>query len=515
MNITMSMIFAGLSRDYLCEKGGFFNPGQRVDRCRTAVRDEPVRWEDGACFVADRSQRSFLGGIPYENVVAMLGPGDPSAPCAIKVASEVGASDIRDAINRIIARYEAWAANLMALNLHGAGLEELVDFAHGLFGNPITIVDENYRLWAHTRDDVMDDGLWVPDDGSIESHQAAPQDLGPTESGFAEYLFALKERGLLVDFETNLGTRLSACAIESGSGSVIGVNIVEKNRDITHADVECLKYFADVVGSKFKAMEFSWRDSSGSYYALLQDVVRGNLHDNGEVKARLGKYWIGLERRFTVFVVTGRLRFLKYHQLCLIEDELSEIFGQGKCVISSRSVVVFVNHSRDLSRALFDRLGEYARANDLAVGVSESRSDDCSLGVLLEQAQFALRVRRRIAPEEFVFEYARYRSYYLLDICARQPDWRRYVHGGILALSERGDDGDSVLMDTLRCLVLNYGNRTAAAKELGIQRNALKYRIKKLEELCLVDLSDQDAFDYVDFSVKLIDYCTGFEDSSS
>ena len=511
MNITMAMVLEGLSEDYLCEKGDFFDPYRRVDWACLADDGRFRRRGEDVCFVVEGLHHSSLAGVPYENIVVMLNPGDSSVPCAIKVVSSSEASELRGAINDIFARYETWASNLMDLNLHGAGLEELVDFAHGLFGNPVTIVDENYRLWAQTHDDVMEDGLWVSDGESEGGPSAYLRGPGPSEKGFADYLSGLKSRGLLVDFETNLGTRLAACAIAGGSGSIMGVNVVEKNRAITCGDIECLKYFADVVSVKLKAMEFSWRDSSSSYYALLQDVVRGNLLDNSEVKARLSKYWIDLERSFTVFVITGRLRFLKYHQLCRIEDELAGVFSQGTSVISARSIVVFVNHGSDLDGALFNDLEEYARENDLAVGVSESRSDDCSLRVLLEQAQFALRARRRIAPEAYVAEYDRYRGYYLFDVCSRQADWRRYVHEGIWALCALDLDGDSSVMDTLRCLVYNHGNRTVAANELGIQRNALKYRIKKIEKLCSVDLSDQDVFDHIAFSVRLMDYCAGSE----
>lgn len=511
MNVTMSMVFEDLSRVYVCEKGSFFNPDQRVDYARAVCGGQLSRREDGACFVVEGLARFSLVGVSSGCIVTKLAPGDLSASCAVEVISDASVSDIKDAINNIIVRYEVWAASLIDLGLHGAGLEELVDFAHDLFGNPVTIVDENYRLWAQTRADVMSDDLWISSGDVNRESLRYSQGMESDERGFVEYLFALKEEGLLTDYETSAGTKLAACAISSRSGSVMGVNVVEKNRSITQADIECLKYFADVVEAKFKAMEFSWLDSSGSYYALLQDVVRGNLLDNSEVKARLSRYWINLEKNYTVFVVAGRRGFLKYHQLCRIEDELADIFDQGQCVISARSLVVFLNHDRDLRDVLFDNLREYAQLNDLAIGVSESRSDDCSLRTLLEQAQFALRVRRRVSPEAHIFEYKCCREYYLVDVCSRQPDWKRYVCEGVLALYERNADSGSLLVDTLRCLVHNHGNRTIAAKELGIQRNALKYRIKKIEELCSVDLSDQDMFDHVAFSVSLMEYCADFD----
>lgn len=508
MRITMSMILAGLSERYICDKGGFYNPNQCIEHVSLVDDGRAARHDAGMCFVAESPDHPSLAGAPYESMVIKAKIGSATGSCAIKVLSDVCLTDIKDAIKGVIARYEAWSFNLMDLNLHGGGLEELVDFAHGMFGNPITIVDENYRLWAHTKEDAMDDVLWTPEEESVQGDASIrSQGSEMDERGFVEYLSALRKKSLLVDFETSQGTKLAACAVIVGSGSVMGVNIVEKNKEITHADIECLKFFAAVVRAKFKAMEFSWQDSSGSYYALLQDVVRGNLLDNSELKARLNRFWIDLEKMFTVFVITGRNGFLKYRQLCQIEDELTEVFSQGKCVISARTLVVFVNHDNPIDQALIDGIRRYARDNNLAVGVSETRSDDCSLRVLLEQAQFALRVLKRVDPEGCFAEYERFRAYYLLDVCSRRPDWQRYLHGGLLALAELDADSEFPLMETLRCLVENHGKRTAAAKDLGIQRNTLQYRIGKIEELCSVNLSDQDAFDFISFSIKLMDYC--------
>ena len=64
-------------------------------------------------------------------------------------------------------------------------------------------------------------------------------------------------------------------------------------------------------------------------------------------------------------------------------------------------------------------------------------------------------------------------------------------------------------MPTLSCLVENGGNKTLTAKALGIQRNTLQYRLAKIESLCSVNLSNEDVFDDIVFSVKLRQYCEG------
>jgi len=285
------------------------------------------------------------------------------------------------------------------------------------------------------------------------------------------------------------------------------VNIIQKNRPITPADIECLKYFTRIVGLKVHAIEFTWQDSSHSYYALLQDVIRGNLADSSEFKARLNRSWINLDKYFTVFIISGRQGLLRYHQLCRIEDELSDVFTQGKSVIASRTLVIFVNHNGELNEQRIARLVNYATDRNLAIGMSESRTDECSLRTLYEQAQLALRVQKRAFPDRHIIRFDECRSYYLYDLCSRQPHWEYYLHDYMLMLRDHDEGCPLPLLPTLCCLVRHHGNRTAASKELGIQRNSLQYRLGKIEEICSIDLANPDVFDDVAFSVRLCDYC--------
>lgn len=508
MKITMSMILEGLRKEFVCEEGENFNSNTRVSQVRVVDASTPASTVEDMCYVAKRTSQCLLIGVPYELVVLGFLPGELSAPCAIRVVNSADVRAIQDVIRRTIAGYETWGTDMLDLALHGAGLEELVDFAHGMFRNPITIIDENYRIWAHTENDIMDDELWVPvsssdEQDTIRYSQAPEQD----EQGFEVYFSSLKTNGLLESHTTNVGTKMAACATESGTGNIVGVNLVEKNRPITKADIECLKYFADIVSLKMKAMEFSWQDSSGSYFALLQDVVRGNLSNSSEFKARLNKTWITLERYFTVFVIAGRRGFLKYHQLCRVEDDLATVLPHSTNIVSSRSLVAFVNHDEILGKQELEALRRYAEDHDLAVGMSESRTDEVSLRTLLEQARFALRVRKRVFPEAYIVEFEDCRQYYLYDLCHQQPDWHRYLHNCLVTISSLDSESATALMTTLRCLVKNYGNRTTTAVELGIQRNTLRYRLSKIEEICSIDLGNPETFDHIAFSVNLADYC--------
>ena len=510
MNISMAMVFDELCRFFECSKGPFYNPHYRVERARLAQEDVGDAVDQDTCYIVDSEADHWLPGVSSEGIICMGHGVATGAPCAFTVEGASSLAAIRNAASQAIARYENWANNLIDLSLHGAGLEELVDSAHGLFMNPITIIDENYRILAQTDSDYMDDVLWVSNNsGSSEQLVIEILATEAEEVGFTQYLADLRSRGCLKDYETNIGKHVNSCLVKSNSEELVSVNIIEKNRAVTDGDFDCLKFFARIVSAKLKAIEYTWQDSSGSYIALLHDVVRGNLSDASEFKARLDRNWINVLSNFTVAVLAAPQGFLRYFQLCRIEDDLSELIPEGKGVINSRTLVLFINHEGQLPSAIMDTLKRYARANDLAVGVSESRGDDCSLRDLVNQARHALKIRKRAFQERALVEYRECRKYYLYEICSQQKEWGKYLHPSLKIIREYDERNSPPLAPTLFCLIENGGNRTLTAKILGIQRNALQYRLGKIEDICSIDLSDPEVYDHLSFSIKLEQYCSG------
>ena len=512
MIVTMAMVFDGLARRFECVKGAHFKPGHPVVGAR-AVSDRLSTGDgDGICYVSCDQVDSSRFGIKHESVVHGRLAGAGEVPCAIAVSGVSGQAELCNEVARVINAYTIWANDLLELDVHGAGLEEMVDYAHGLFGNPMTIIDHNYRVIAYSKTDCMDDCLWVAATGgenALDSSRAPATCI--EEAGFLKYLDELKEHGELHHFKTAIDTEVTACLARDGDNGLVAVNVVGKNRPVTEGDLDCLKHFGKIVGSKMRAIEFTWQDSSNCYDALLHDVVRGNLVNANDFRTRLGEKWINVLPNFTVLVIASHTGLLKYHQLCQVEDDLIGILPDARCVIHARTLVCFINHAGSLDRCEWGAFKAYLEQGGLVVGVSESRGDDCSLHDLVRQAQIALRVGRRQYPERTVVDYDDCRQYYLFDLCIRCGDWRRYLHPCLKLLERHDEDSNAPLLPTLECLVRNFGNKTIAAKSLDIKRNTLQYRLEKIEQLCRIDLSDEAVFDHIATSFALRDFARQVE----
>ena len=422
MKITMAMIFDGLCRRFTCVKGPFYASDYPAMAVFTEASESLRRGE--GCYVVDDIHGGVPSWIPPEAFVFAGDAQEPPRSYAIWVTDENDRKAVRDAIAEVISYYTGWADELLNLTIHGAGLEELIDFAHHLFGNPMTIIDHNYRVLAHTQQDVMDDSLWVA--SRAESATAEEfQDLVASEKDaedFELFLERLRRNGEIFYHTTSIGTSVSACVARVMHSGLAIVNVVQKNRPVTQGDFDCLRYFSSIVGTKIRAIEFTWRSSVRSYDALLQDVVRGNLVGAGEIKSRLGEAWIDTLSYFTVFVVDSRKGLARYHELCSIEDDLAVRFPEARGVIHARTLVLFVNHESPIVNIDTKALEDYLQSHNLVAGMSDSCGIEVSLHDLVYQAQIALRIGRWQFPNDTIFEFCRCRPYYLFDLCCRRGD---------------------------------------------------------------------------------------------
>lgn len=508
MIITMSMILFELSREFECTTGAAYFPDTRVARASVYTDSRRVVGGSREAVVLESSDGMCPPGVSDRLVIALGKKRGQVPDCAIFVTDDTDIRMVLAAVQNAISVFEEWADALTDLCFHSAGLEELVDQAHEYFENPITIIDQDYRILARTDDDVMQDYLWTSG-GSSEGGVGDSRYVLPEreEAGFDEYLRDLRRYGNLYCYRTSTGKEMISQLVRSNGNSLVAVNVVRKNRAFADSDSCCLAFFAKTVASKMRAIDLTWTDTSGGYDALLQDVVRGNLSGHDEFKSRLAEMWIGLRPLFTVLSVQSFSGMLKYEQLCRIEEDLAVIIPDSKGVIDSRSLILFINHDGPLENELWRQVEKYACANSLVVGISDTRRDDCGLSDLVLESKISLRIAHKIGSKDSLIWYAKYRRYYLYEVCSEQSDWQRYLHPCVEKIRVFDETNGSSLLHTLVALVANSGNRTETARSLNIQRNTLHYRLNRINEVCDFDIAELNVFDDVSFSVNLMRYC--------
>lgn len=128
------------------------------------------------------------------------------------------------------------------------------------------------------------------------------------------------------------------------------------------------------------------------------------------------------------------------------------------------------------------RLRAFADGSDLRLGVADPRDDVDDLAAAFDEALAALACVRPPVGER-VRRYADLGAHRLLAAHAPSDLWRRLVLPELGSLLRRDREDDDTLLATLRALVASDWDRSRAARRLGVSRQALYARLRRLERV--------------------------------
>lgn len=111
----------------------------------------------------------------------------------------------------------------------------------------------------------------------------------------------------------------------------------------------------------------------------------------------------------------------------------------------------------------------------------------------------------KLHPDRTVFEYDGYLLESMLSIALKHMDSENFMAPEIKRLKEFDQENNADYLETLKAYLQSMGNIGNSARILHIHRNAMLYRINKIEELLSMELSQPSAFMRLLLSLYLID----------
>jgi sugar diacid utilization regulator/putative methionine-R-sulfoxide reductase with GAF domain len=113
--------------------------------------------------------------------------------------------------------------------------------------------------------------------------------------------------------------------------------------------------------------------------------------------------------------------------------------------------------------------------------------------VSYQQAKKAASVGRELGGDRQVFDYDDLGVYRLLMAVGGRGDLEEFVQRRLGPLMAYDEEKGSNLVGTLKAFLKDKGSNKRVATLLNVHLNTLKYRLKRIEELCGVSLDDQEA----------------------
>ncbi|WP_405114362.1 helix-turn-helix domain-containing protein [Paenibacillus sp. FSL K6-1217] len=385
----------------------------------------------------------------------------------------------------------------------GKGLDAIVSAAAELLGNPVIIIDGSYRILASSDCGGVTDPIW-----SDNLHKgycsydfiAAVHQMKCVQTGI-ESLEAYE-----VECSGSQVTKLVA-KVRIGSKPVGNVIVLGSTRPIHQKDHDLAGFTAELVAAEMAKNSFYRNSGQAEYEELIYGLLENEESGQMLVQERLRSGKLLPKGRLSVLVLdlAGYEAASKYNGY--LRDQLHQYFREERLIFYHEHMVGVCEGDAVASRSRGDEPGlrEFLVTHQIRLGISREFTDltDCRKYYL--QALKALEIGRMVWPHEPRVLYADVLLYDLLSPYA-QRDSREVSHPALTVLREFDEKHHADLYHTLYSYLKNNRQLQKTADELFVHRNTLRYRLRQIDELIQLDLSQIDQVLRLYMSYQMTDY---------
>jgi hypothetical protein len=408
--------------------------------------------------------------------------------CSVILIPDAEFYAVFNAVQRTYDRHDAWEAALSEIINDDADIDAMLERSGELFGNPLTVIDEQFRFL----------GQWRREEASDRQTLAALETsavLNP--EAFASYI---SERDLSMDVAEPfvlelLGTKtLNANLLDRGT--YLGcLTVYCEDRDFTASDILLAGHLADMLVRALRRRSTMPDTDDPSERRILMDLVE-EVPLDGRERAMLDAR--GTDRTFVCIRIrlSNRLSKLPIGYVCTMAEGA---FPHGIAFEHHHtSVVVFANVDELLDETgsyhdeLLRRLHPFVRSLQAKAGISDPMHDLSQARLFFLQASTTLENGSLIHPDQSIYAYQDYALVGMVVNALGDMPVEMLFSEGFRRLVEHDRESQASYLDTLRVLLDCNMSITKASRMLYVHRSTLLERIARIKRDLDEDLDDPD-----------------------
>ncbi len=385
------------------------------------------------------------------------------------------------------------------------GLEGIVLKAEQLLGRAVGVLDAAYSMLAASPlMQKMPFGLEREGSGMLLSAQEV-ESLRRLriESQIYEHT-----RAFCVETEDHPDTNWIFCAIRiqhvmSGYVAVC----LPSNTQATERELHLTTVIADICSVEMQKHEFFLRRTGLQYGTFFSDLIEGRFNSLPLVETRFRV----LQRHLGKFFCLVILHFVEPHNSELFHEHqmatLRRIYKNSLSSVYQNKIVLLINQDTPvlLTPEFTDPLEHFAIHNQLKVSLSQPFADILKLNIFYEQALHTLELSNPNNAQQNLYFSTEALPYYLFSKC-NYAELETGIHYHIFQLQDYDREYHTEFITTLRTYIECDRNATKTADALHIHRSTFFYRLKKMEEILHVSLTDGKLLFLYEISLLIWDY---------
>lgn len=383
----------------------------------------------------------------------------------------------------------------------GQGLKDLVNFGGAVLGNPIIVVDNGMKILAYSQND-QPDATW----NELIEKGFHPYELtkaiiadGVTEKFMNEempVIFMPESR------ETqHLGWRLVI------AGKIVGyIAVIDNYRPFEEDDIEILTVLCKVVSIELQKNNNYWQTKGMVFKDLINDLLNDQLKNTKLVNERLKYLDIKFNEFLTLLVAEYKLESTQNIPFSYIQETLEATVFGGRCAVYNNKLVLVINRrtKNSFSEEEVLKINKLLEEYQMIAGVSRSFCDITRLKNYYDQSIKATELGLHFDVKKSIYIYEDYMEYHLIETAASLGEVKAICSPMISDLIEYDRQNKSELVNSLFAYLSSGNNLAESALKIGIHRNSMNYRIRKIEEVLNIKVDDPHTSLILNLSLKIL-----------
>ncbi|MBR6801065.1 MAG: helix-turn-helix domain-containing protein [Eubacteriaceae bacterium] len=293
------------------------------------------------------------------------------------------------------------------------------------------------------------------------------------------------------------------------------IAITDYPYEITTADTQIFKLFAKHFEILYQRYAISPMRTHS--YESLQGVIRSFIKGDEPNKSRVQSALEGAEWReddmyaayYIPYEENANIAIKAAYILTLLENKWNNVVtGSTRGVVMKNCMIWIVNCSKPAKVTAFEffpEFDEFLREFDAKAGSSNVFNNFYELGDYVYQARLAYEYGKLHEPDKIHYPFSDYSLHYILDKSTERFKVKDIVHPAILMLDAYDKKENTEFCKTLRLFFHNKYNATQTSDALYIHRSTFAARIKRIEEICKIDLDDENTRLHILLSFYLLE----------
>ncbi len=437
-----------------------------------------------------------------------------SAFSLVYLGEQVSSHDLFNELLELLTEIEQITAGLHILSnalFSDKGLQNLVDNAAEIFGNPVYVVDLQGKYLAISEGFAGGNSFlsrelkngYIGETG-LRTIRSANLDEKMRRSGKAYYY---------KNPEVGTGTLVDAVYIQ---GIEVGhIMLQETNHPLETFDSELFHRFASLVAMELQKSSFFTRNRGVMYSFALADLLGSRDVNYVAVRNNFEALGYKLKHDLYLMVLPFNYQYTSDLRADIILQTVQGILPGSIYAVYEDSMVFLFSKDEytgftDIERS---RLREFLSTNRIMAGISNFFTDLQDAPRFYRQALNAVNLGSRLDPGQPLYYY---RDYYIFEMLQalelNDPELQFLIQPGLIRLQHYDQEKGSDFLRTLGVFLSYPGQPSRVAEELHVHKNTLLYRMKKIREIthCSFEEGEQCMSYYISF--KILDYLGRLDD---